>query len=109
MNYILSYWADVVGRSVPGPRSPEVLTVELDGWEGPLDLLLALAHTQKVDLRELSILALVEQYLAFIENARALKLEIAADYLVMAAWLAYLKSGLQIGSASCRERVCQYV
>src|SRR3546814_2843514 len=94
MNDILADWADVVDRAVPGPRSPEVLTVELDGWEGPLDLLLALARTQKVDLRELSILALVEQYLAFIENARALKLEIAADYLVMAAWLAYLKSGL---------------
>src|SRR3546814_5711643 len=80
MNDILADWADVVDRAVPGPRSPEVLTVELDGWEGPLDLLLALARTQKVDLRELSILALVEQYLAFIENARALKLEIAADY-----------------------------
>src|SRR3546814_5023100 len=73
MNDILADWADVVDRAVPGPRSPEVLTVELDGWEGPLDLLLALARTQKVDLRELSILALVEQYLAFIENARALK------------------------------------
>src|SRR3546814_782120 len=94
MNDILADWADVVDRAVPGPRSPEVLTVELDGWEGPLDLLLALARTQKVDLRELSILALVEQYLAFIENARALTLEIAADYLVMAAWLAYLKSVL---------------
>src|SRR3546814_5524723 len=68
MNDILADWADVVDRAVPGPRSPEVLTVELDGWEGPLDLLLALARTQKVDLRELSILALVEQYLAFIEN-----------------------------------------
>jgi segregation and condensation protein A len=70
------------------------LTIDIDGWEGPLDLLLALARQQKVDLRELSILALVEQYLAFIEGAKALKLEIAADYLVMAAWLAYLKSGL---------------
>jgi segregation and condensation protein A len=72
----------------------DTLTIDIDGWEGPLDLLLALARQQKVDLRELSILALVEQYLAFIENAKALKLEIAADYLVMAAWLAYLKSGL---------------
>ncbi len=72
----------------------DVLTLDIDGWEGPLDLLLALARTQKVDLREISILALVEQYLAFLNDAKALKLEIAADYLVMAAWLAYLKSGL---------------
>jgi segregation and condensation protein A len=76
------------------PQAPETLTIDIDGWEGPLDLLLTLARSQKVDLRELSILALVEQYLAFIADARALKLEIAADYLVMAAWLAYLKSGL---------------
>ncbi|SDA20516.1 ScpA family protein [Sphingomonas sp. NFR15] len=73
---------------------PEILTLDLDGWEGPLDLLLALARNQKVDLREISILALVDQYLAFIEQAREIKLELAADYLVMAAWLAYLKSGL---------------
>jgi len=72
----------------------DTLTIDIDGWEGPLDLLLMLARSQKVDLRELSILALVEQYLAFINDARALKLELAADYLVMAAWLAYLKSGL---------------
>lgn len=72
----------------------EQLTLELGSWEGPLDLLLALARSQKVDLREISILALVEQYLDFIGNAKALKLEIAADYLVMAAWLAYLKSCL---------------
>lgn len=72
----------------------DTLTLDLDGWEGPLDLLLALARTQKVDLRELSILALVEQYLAFIDAARSLRLEVAADYLVMAAWLAYLKSAL---------------
>ena len=80
----------------PAPAAPQgdTLTLELDGWEGPLDLLLALARVQKVDLREISILALVEQYLAFIEDAKALKLEIAADYLVMAAWLAYLKSCL---------------
>src|SRR3546814_12528970 len=87
MNDILADWADVVDRAVPGPRSPEVLTVELDGWEGPLELLLALARPQKVDLRELSILAMVEQYLAFIAYARALKLEISAAYLVMDAWL----------------------
>ena len=70
------------------------LTLDLDGWEGPLDLLLSLARGQKVDLRKISILALVEQYLAYVDSARALKLELAADYLVMAAWLAYLKSAL---------------
>ena len=74
--------------------SEEILTLDLDGWEGPLDLLLALARAQKVDLKAISILALVEQYLGFVERARALKLELAADYLVMAAWLAYLKSAL---------------
>jgi segregation and condensation protein A len=73
---------------------PEELNLSLDGWEGPLDLLLELARGQKVDLAQISILALVEQYLAFLGQARALKLEIAADYLVMAAWLAYLKSCL---------------
>jgi segregation and condensation protein A len=72
----------------------DILTLELGAWEGPLDLLLALARSQKVDLREISILALVDQYLVFINDAKALKLEIAADYLVMAAWLAYLKSCL---------------
>jgi len=70
------------------------LTLDIDGWEGPLDLLLTLARTQKVDLARISILALVEQYLAFIADAKKLRLEIAADYLVMAAWLAYLKSCL---------------
>jgi segregation and condensation protein A len=75
-------------------REGERLTLDLDGWEGPLDLLLTLARGQKVDLREISILALVEQYLAFIADAKKLRLEIAADYLVMAAWLAYLKSCL---------------
>jgi len=73
---------------------PETLTLDIDGWEGPLDLLLALARNQKVDLREISILALVDQYLRFIEEAKSIKLELAADYLVMAAWLAYLKSAL---------------
>ncbi|WP_374943312.1 segregation and condensation protein A [Sphingomonas sp.] len=72
----------------------DALALDLDGWEGPLDLLLALARSQKVDLRQISILALVEQYLAVIERAQALRLEIAADWLVMAAWLAYLKSAL---------------
>ncbi len=73
---------------------PETLVVELSGFEGPLDLLLELARSQKVDLARISILALAEQYLAFIEHIRTLRLELAADYLVMAAWLAYLKSRL---------------
>lgn len=72
----------------------EALYLELDGWEGPLDLLLDLARRQKVDLRQISILALVDQYLGYIDRAEALRLELAADYLVMAAWLAYLKSAL---------------
>ena len=76
-------------------RAPEeTLVVDVDGFEGPLDLLLTLARQQKVDLAKISILALAEQYLAFTEAARALRLEVAADYLVMAAWLAYLKSRL---------------
>jgi segregation and condensation protein A len=68
--------------------------VDVDGFEGPLDLLLELARRQKVDLSRISVLALAEQYLAFIEAARRVRLELAADYLVMAAWLAYLKSRL---------------
>lgn len=72
----------------------QALYLELDGWEGPLDLLLDLARRQKVDLRQISILALVDQYLTYIEQAEALRLELAADYLVMAAWLAYLKSAM---------------
>ena len=75
-------------------RQSDELTLSLDGWEGPLDLLLSLARAQKVDLAQISILQLVEQYLRYLSDARALKLEIAADYLVMAAWLAYLKSCL---------------
>jgi segregation and condensation protein A len=78
----------------PAASEAERLTLDLDGWEGPLDLLLTLARSQKVDLAKISILALVEQYLTFIHDAKKLRLEIAADYLVMAAWLAYLKSCL---------------
>jgi segregation and condensation protein A len=84
---------DLFGEA-PAVAESERLTLDIDGWEGPLDLLLTLARTQKVDLAKISILALVEQYLAFIHDAKKLKLEIAADYLVMAAWLAYLKSCL---------------
>jgi segregation and condensation protein A len=74
--------------------SEPAFVVDLDGFEGPLDMLLALARTQKVDLSKISILALADQYLGFIEEARKMRLELAADYLVMAAWLAYLKSRL---------------
>jgi len=76
------------------PPDDATLTLTLDGWEGPLDLLLTLARAQKVDLAQISILALTDQYIAYIDDARALRLEVAADYLVMAAWLAYLKSCL---------------
>jgi segregation and condensation protein A len=72
----------------------EALVVDVDGFEGPLDMLLTLARTQKVDLRRISILRLAEQYLGFVEAAKRLRIELAADYLVMAAWLAYLKSRL---------------
>jgi segregation and condensation protein A len=84
------------GWDGPGAAATDdnALYLELDGWEGPLDLLLDLARRQKVDLRKISILGLVDQYLTYIEQAEALKLELAADYLVMAAWLAYLKSAL---------------
>ncbi|MFN0263567.1 segregation and condensation protein A [Tepidamorphus sp. 3E244] len=76
------------------PEEGTPLIVDLEGFEGPLDLLLALARTQKIDIAKMSILALAEQYLHFIQQARQLRLELAADYLVMAAWLAYLKSRL---------------
>src|SRR5262244_433920 len=69
-----------------------LLIVDVEGFEGPLDLLLTMARQQKVDLAKISILALADQYLAFVERARRMRLELAADYLVMAAWLAYLKS-----------------
>lgn len=96
----LMFSADVQGADEDwiAPATAETddtaLYLELDGWEGPLDLLLDLARRQKVDLRQISILALVDQYLGYIERAEALKLELAADYLVMAAWLAYLKSAM---------------
>jgi len=72
----------------------EALIVDVDGFEGPLDLLLTLSRTQKVDLRQISVLALARQYLAFVERAKELRIELAADYLVMATWLAFLKSRL---------------
>jgi len=85
-------WSDFAANDGTAYATP--LVVDLQGYEGPLDVLLALARTQKVDITQISILALAEQYLKFIAEARRLSLEIAADYLVMAAWLAYLKSKL---------------
>jgi segregation and condensation protein A len=79
--------------------SEAAFLVDVDGFEGPLDLLLELARRQKVDLAKISVLALAEQYLVFIEEARKVRLELAADYLVMAAWLAYLKSRLLLPEA----------
>jgi segregation and condensation protein A len=79
---------------VEARRQAEALIVDVDGYEGPLDLLLTLSRTQKVDLRKISVLALARQYLVFIQEAKALRIELAADYLVMAAWLAFLKSRL---------------
>jgi len=86
-------WAENDDSRLTGDPS---LVVDVAGFEGPLDLLLHLARNQKVDLARISILALAEQYLAFVEKVRALRLELAADYLVMAAWLAFLKSKLLI-------------
>ncbi|MDP2086088.1 MAG: ScpA family protein [Gemmobacter sp.] len=80
--------------SVPDRLAAEALIVDVNGFEGPLDLLLTLSRSQKVDLRRISVLQLAEQYLGFVTQARALRIELAADYLVMAAWLAYLKSRL---------------
>lgn len=82
-------------RLAPADRmAAEALIVDVDGFEGPLDLLLVLSRTQKVDLRRISVLELAEQYLSFVQRAQALRIELAADYLVMAAWLAFLKSRL---------------
>jgi len=83
----------------PAPAGDSLL-LKLDGFEGPLDLLLDLARSQKVDLAKISILALVEQYLAVIEGARKVRLELAADWLVMAAWLTWLKSRLLVPAGS---------
>jgi len=92
---------DAAAWHPPASTGPDdaALYLELDGWEGPLDLLLDLARRQKVDLKSISILSLVDQYIAYIERAEALRLEIAADYLVMAAWLAYLKSAMLLPKA----------
>src|ERR1700689_222005 len=84
--------------TAPPPEQPaaDSLVLKLEGFEGPLDLLLDLARAQKVDLAKISILALVDQYLAVIEGARKVRLELAAEWLVMAAWLTWLKSRLLV-------------
>ena len=81
-------------QSVEDRLAAEALIVDVDGFEGPLDVLLTLSRTQKVDLRKISVLDLARQYLGFVEKAKELRIELAADYLVMAAWLAFLKSRL---------------
>jgi segregation and condensation protein A len=98
---VLSDWDQGEERS--DASLDETLVVDVEGFEGPLDLLLALARTQKVDLARISVLALAQQYLDFINEARRLRLEIAADYLVMAAWLAFLKSKLLLPSEPSEE------
>ncbi|WP_278921866.1 segregation and condensation protein A [Pseudophaeobacter profundi] len=85
---------EVTAQSVEERLAAEALIVDVDGYEGPLDLLLTLSRTQKVDLRRISVLELARQYLTFVDHAKELRIELAADYLVMAAWLAYLKSRL---------------
>lgn len=95
-----TFEADLVAERATGEPA---LVVDVEGFEGPLDLLLALARQQKVDLAKISILALADQYLTFIEEARKLRLELAADYLVMAAWLAYLKSRLLLPDTNAPE------
>jgi segregation and condensation protein A len=94
-------FSEAAPRREPSPQAE--LVVDLEGYEGPIDVLLALAREQKVDLTKISILQLADQYLAFIAAARRLRLEIAADYLVMAAWLAYLKSRLLLPEPAPEE------
>ena len=91
------------GRATELGEGEPSLVVDVEGYEGPLDLLLALARQQKVDLAKISILALADQYLRFIEAARKIRLELAADYLVMAAWLAFLKSRLLLPEPPAAE------
>ena len=90
-------------QALPDQASGDALHVDVDGFEGPLDLLLALARTQKVDLSRISVLQLAEQYLQFVTRAQTLRIELAADYLVMAAWLAFLKSRLLLPSEETDE------
>ncbi len=105
---------DVFDAATAGRLETEALVIDVDGFEGPLDLLLALSRTQRVDLRRISILRLAEQYLAFVESATRLRIELAADYLVMAAWLAYLKSRLLLppdptGDGPCADDLADHL
>src|ERR1700687_4748891 len=100
MNAEKDFESDLPERASDEPS----IMVDVEGFEGPLGLLLTLARQQKVDLAKISILALADQYLAFIEEARKMRLELAADYLVMAAWLAYLKSRLLLSRARAPGR-----
>lgn len=97
----IAAWENLPGRS--DQAAGDALHVDVDGFEGPLDLLLALARTQKVDLSRISVLQLAEQYLEFVARAQKLRIELAADYLVMAAWLAFLKSRLLLPSDESDE------
>ena len=90
-------------RGREGRSAPDALIVDVEGFEGPLDLLLSLARAQKVDLAKISVLRLVEQYAQFVQNSKNLRIELAADYLVMAAWLALLKSRLLLP----KEEACE--
>jgi segregation and condensation protein A len=101
LSNVVPFEEDPPHRDADG--NPERLVVDLGGFEGPIDVLLQLARDQKVDITQLSILSLAEQYLAFVQEARRLRLELAADYLVMAAWLAYLKSRLLLPEQESQE------
>lgn len=101
LSTVVPFEEDPPHRDADG--NPERLVVDLGGFEGPIDVLLQLARDQKVDITQLSILSLAEQYLAFVREARRLRLELAADYLVMAAWLAYLKSRLLLPEPESTE------
>ena len=101
MSNVVPFEEDPPRRDADG--NPERLVVDLGGFEGPIDVLLQLARDQKVDITQLSILSLAEQYLEFVRAARRLRLELAADYLVMAAWLAYLKSRLLLPEQESQE------
>lgn len=99
METTVSFEEDPPKSAVEPADAADSLVISLDGYEGPIDLLLTMARDQKVDLRQISILALAEQYLGFVERARKMRIELAADYLVMASWLAYLKSKLLLPAA----------
>ncbi|MEM7171398.1 MAG: ScpA family protein [Pseudomonadota bacterium] len=103
MSEVIEFKRDDFAEDEQPVRPADAFQVQLDGYEGPIDALLQLAREQKVDLTSISILALADQYLEFVREARKLRLELAADYLVMAAWLAYLKSRLLLPDLSTEE------